>query len=370
MIMQKGIFPLPIYGSLLISLGLSCLSQTPKNGPASSNNNESLSFQTTWQAAADSPIAQYVVDIFEDSRGQLWFGTMAKGVACFDGQQLRYFTPQEGLADQTVVSTEEDSLGYMWFGTHRGASRYDGEKFEYFGPKQGLTGAGCNLLVDRSGQIWAGTNDGLFRFEGSSFVKFELPNPFPQAPSYKWVAGKVWDLMEDQAGNLWIARDGYGVCKYDGKNFTHFTVEDGLCSNNVSQILEDAQGRFWFASLSSDFPEFKADGGLARLDGETMAQFSEVPGLHQNDVYTLYADPDGKVWIGATGLGAYRYEDPDFTLFSQSNRPDLTENFGIQSILADRQKNLWFGFSGGLFRFDGKQFVHCSSLALGAIPND
>jgi ligand-binding sensor domain-containing protein len=32
---------------------------------------------------------------------------------------------------------------------------------------------------------------------------------------------------------------------------------------------------------------------------------------------------------------------------------DLTWSMGIQSILEDRNGMLWFGFSGGLFRFNG-----------------
>ena len=38
------------------------------------------------QQAAKAQIAEYVIEAFEDSKGHLWFGTMAKGVACYDGK--------------------------------------------------------------------------------------------------------------------------------------------------------------------------------------------------------------------------------------------------------------------------------------------
>jgi hypothetical protein len=37
---------------------------------------------------------------------------------------------------------------------------------------------------------------------------------------------------------------------------------------------------------------------------------------------------------------------------------DLTAQFGVQSILEDRNGTLWFGFSGGLFRLSGDAIVH------------
>ncbi len=61
-------------------------------------------------------------------------------------------------------------------------------------------------------------------------------------------------------------------------------------------------------------------------------------------------------------VGVYRYEksadEERFTLFDRTDRPDLTVNFGVQAMVQDRHGTLWFGFSGGLFRFDGAEFVN------------
>ena len=50
----------------------------------------------------DPQIAAFVVEIFEDSKGNLWFGTMSKGVARYDGRSLVYFSIKDGLAGNTV----------------------------------------------------------------------------------------------------------------------------------------------------------------------------------------------------------------------------------------------------------------------------
>lgn len=341
-------------------------------------------------------ISEYVVAAFEDSRGNLWFGTNGQGVARYTPANaegpgsLRYVSIEDGLIGDVVTGIAEDRQGRLWFGTHDGASRYDpavaqagsGNPFSGFGIEQGLHGNGCKLLVDRSGNLWAGTDAGAFRFDGERFHPFDLPTPTIEGPSYKIVPGKVWDLFEDRRGRIWFARDGYGACGFDpsaaldsGESpFTLLTQRDGLCSNNVAAITEDSQGQLWFGSITSDHPRFIPEGGVSRYDpatrsatgGPVLTQFPEVKGLTANDVYTLHADRSGNVWIGAVRVGAYRFSAEAaragagslFTLFDRTDRPDLTTNFGVQAVVEDRHGTLWFGFSGGLFRFDGTAFVN------------
>ena len=311
-----------------------------------------------------SQISEYVVEIFEDSKGNLWFGTMSDGVARYDGKTLTYFSMKLGLCDNTVASVAEDHEGNIWLGTHAGASKYDGKTFTNFTEKKGLHGAGCKILVDRNGNIWAGTNHGAFRFNGSSFTTFKIPNPVIKNPSYKWEAGKIWSLIEDKKGNIWFGRDGFGACKFDGKSFTHFTKKDGLCSNNVSDIVEDEQGNMWFGCLSSDLPKYVNEGGLSRYNGKSFSQYPGIDGLRKNDIYSVYGDKKGNIWIGATGLGVYQYDGKSFKLYKGNDRMDLTPSMSVQSILEDRNGTLWFGFSGGLFRFNSTAITNVTKSNL------
>ncbi|MBL4653658.1 MAG: hypothetical protein JKY53_12470 [Flavobacteriales bacterium] len=319
-----------------------------------------------WKLDSIPQIAEFVVDIFEDKKGNLWFGTMGKGAACYDGKTLIYISTKDGLCGNDVASIAEDPNGNIWFGTHNGASKYDGKTFTNFGSTEGLHGLGCNILVDRNGNIWAGTNDGLFRYDGTFFSKFNIPNPVIENPSYHWEAGKVWSLVEDKKGNLWFGRDGYGACKFDpsaelrgtGTSFTHFTKKDGLCSNNVNSIIEDQQGNIWFTSIPSSTPEEIKEGGVSRYDGNTFTKFPEIEGLNEKSYYSICEDKLGNIWIGAANSGVYRYDGEKFTLFNETNRMDLTWSFGVQSILEDRNGTLWFGFSGGLFRFNGSAIIN------------
>ncbi len=311
-----------------------------------------------WKLDSAPQIAEYVVEIFEDKKGGLWFGTMGMGAAHYDGKTLRYLSTKDGLIGNTVASITEDQEGNLWFGTHNGATKYNGKICVNFGSKDGLHGLGCNILVDGKGNVWAGTNDGVFRYDGTSFSKFNIPNPAIENPSHSWVAGKVWSLIEDKDGNIWFGRDGFGACKFDGTSFTHFTKEDGLCSNNVNSIIEDQQGDIWFTSIPSSQPEEIKEGGVCRYDGQVFTKYPKIEGLNEKSYYSICEDKLGNIWIGAANSGVYRYDGEKFTLFNETNRMDLIPSFSVQSILDDRNGTIWFGFSGGLFRLNGSEIIN------------
>ena len=150
------------------------------------------------------------------------------------------------------------------------------------------------------------------------------------ATVYSIGPGRVAMELQDSRGDWWFRSDGYGALRHDGESFTRFTKRDGLCSDTVWSIVEDRQGRVWFSCIQAYQPTTTGDGGVRRYDGETFTAFPEVKGLAGDDIYTLYPDRAGGMWIGATGGGVYRYDGEAFTLFDRTDRPDLNGGFGLQ----------------------------------------
>lgn len=297
-------------------------------------------------------LAEYVVEAFEDSKGVLWFGTIDKGVARYDGRTLTYLTEKDGLCGNTVISIAEDWEGKLWFGTHSGACNYDGKDFTR------LADVESRVFADRNGTMWVSSNTGVARYDFGDRSPFYVPIDRGAITSYSVMRGRAWVALEDSKGDLWFATDGAGAFKFDGTSFTQFTKRDGLCSNTVWSIVEDNGGKLWFACIQAGQPVQTKDGGLCMYDGKTFIKFPEVEGLSGNDIYTIHKERSGNLWIGATHLGAYRNDGNTFTLFNKSDRPDLTTNFGLQAMMEDRNGTLWCGFSGGLFRFTGSSFVN------------
>jgi ligand-binding sensor domain-containing protein len=321
-------------------------------GPATKSSPASEGPRAQAAPLDTAQIAEYVVAAFEDSKGHLWFGTMNRGVARHDGRALTYLTEKDGLCGDTIASIAEDKDGALWFGGHMGICKYDGKTFTRYFNVEG------SVRTDRRGNVWASTNDGVHRFDGAAFTRFDIPLAAPRPATYSIVPGRVTFRLEDSEGNLWFATDGHGAIRYDGRSFRQYTKKDGLCSDTVWNIVEDRRGRLWFACIQAFQPSMSGDGGLCRRDGESFTKFPDVAGLGANDIYTIYEDRAGNLWIGATGVGAYRHDGATFTLFKDADRPDLIKNFGLQAMVEDRRGRLWCGFSGGLFRLDGESFVN------------
>ncbi len=76
-------------------------------------------------------VSQYIRSIFQDSRGNLWFGTF-EGMVRYDGETLTYFSTPEGFISNSVFAINEDKTGNIWIGTDQGVYRYDGNTFKNF----------------------------------------------------------------------------------------------------------------------------------------------------------------------------------------------------------------------------------------------
>ena len=315
---------------------------------------------------ADTPIADFVVSIFEDTQGRLWFGTMAKGALYSDSTGLRSYTTADGLPGNTVTGFVEDADHNLWIGTHSGLSRFDGHSFTNFTtPNSTNHNRISNLVIDSKGNFWVGTWGGVYRFDGTQLSPFPIELPDITLPAYHGTGLWVTEIMEDSRGNIWFGWDGYGACRYDGHTFTWFNNTNGLASNNVQAICEDSQGDIWFGSRVAEHDNPNPDartgaGGVAIYDGTSFTTFDTLNGLHDNDVYTIALDRSGRIWVGATGVGLYVFAGDTYQLYTSTNRMDRTAGFGVQGVLEDRNGQIWFGFSGGLFQLQGDQLVHVS----------
>lgn len=308
-------------------------------------------------------LAEYVVAAFEDSRGHLWFGTMEYGVARYNGDTLVFFTTDNGLSGNTISSIAEDANGNIWFGGHEplGICR--------FTPTQESEGAaafttfgstGSSVQTDANGNVWATQNGQILRFNGKGFDAFEIPIIFDAGTSYAIANNRVWFSMEDTQGNWWFGTDGHGALRYNPASnaWDHFTKADGMCSNVVTSMVEDKQGRIWINCMQAYTPTMTGDGGLCRFDGQTFTTFEDVQGLSGTDLYSICVAGNGDVLVGATGLGLYRFSNNEWKLYKGTNRMDLTVNIGLQDICEDKNGTIWVPMSGGLFRLMGDQLIN------------
>ncbi len=109
----------------------------------------------------------YIMSLAVDDDGNLWVGTLGKGVIKFDrkGKLLLSIDASTGLPSNTVNTILEDRSGNIWLGTREGAMRISGKnpaERRIFGLADGLVSSSIkSAQEDLNGNIWFGTNRGI-----------------------------------------------------------------------------------------------------------------------------------------------------------------------------------------------------------------
>lgn len=170
----------------------------------------------------------------------------------------------------------------------------------------------------------------------------------------------------DSKGVMWFTTTHEGVYKYENGVFTNITEEEGLCSNDVSAVLEDDTGKLWFGTAKglcvyngSDFTHIY----LPQDDEPSVSPQTGFPSRKTEAVSVLIQDRNSHFWLGTDASGAYRYDQKAFTSFLKFEgrlQPDSMYNNCITSITEDQAGNIWFTSMthGAISRFDGQSLKH------------
>ena len=337
--------------SMLLTFSV-CTAQvkSPVPGVPNSTGNRPLVIKT-FRAVGLKPdfdttlVSQYIRSIFQDSKGNMWFGTIAEGVARYDSRTLTYFSDREGFKSQSVFAIGEDKFGNMWFGTDQGVYRYDGATFRRYSERDGLNHTDISrksILTDRSGNIWIGTHGGVYRYDPAKAGKggycFGLSPAFP--------AVNVAGIMEDRSGNIWVASSDKGVYRYDGKSTVNYNNKPLLGGNYAGGMAQDQSGNMWFVMRN----------GICRFDGKNFTEYTSKDGLGGTEFWGILIERSGIIWITARG-STTRFNPAlptpkAFTVFTVADGL----NCCVQSMYQDRSGRVWWGTGQGLYRFDGKRF--------------
>lgn len=192
------------------------------------------------------------------------------------------------------------------------------------------------ILEDSKGNLWFGMSEsGICKYDGKSFTNYSVKEGLP--------SNIVTSVLEDTKGNIWIGT-AVGVTMFDGDSFTHFSEKDGLSTNYINFLMKDRSGNIWFGSSL----------GISKYTGTTITHYAVKEGLPMNVIHSIIEDRKGNIWIG-TYFGAVKFDGNSFTYFTQK---DGLANDIVMSILEDRKGNIWFGSDhGGMSVYDGKKIT-------------
>ncbi|MEA3443805.1 MAG: ATP-binding protein [Bacteroidota bacterium] len=138
----------------------------------------------------------------------------------------------------------------------------------------------------------------------------------------------------------------------DSFSLQNIEIENGLPSNNITNIIKDSDGFIWIGT----------DKGLCRWDGVTAQVYTSdekdslsISGNHIPRNSLVCDNKSKRLFIGTeNGLSIYYPEKKQFVNYlTNSNKPNSLQG-NIYVIYLDRQDELWIGTKTALFLFDEK----------------
>ncbi|MDX1625648.1 MAG: EAL domain-containing protein [Wenzhouxiangellaceae bacterium] len=300
-----------------------------------------------------------VVDILQDRRGLMWFGTLG-GLDVYDGYTFRTLSSdprsRNALSGVHVSRLFEDARGDIWVAGFRGwlnrvdpgteiVHRYPATLYgdDESGPASGPTA----FHETPDGTLWVGTAAGLHRYlpETDEF-RLNVGNAHGREP-----LPPVWEIADAGDGTLWLATP-QGLVRFDPasgerRHFRHDPENPAsLPSNALLRLLIDESGRLWIGTLNA---------GLARKDPgvEGFRVFRSDPSdphsLASDVVYDLLQDDDGRIWVAnqSGGLSRFLSDEDGFAVHRHDpDDPGSLASNDIWSLAQDRSGLIWIGTAG------------------------
>jgi two-component sensor histidine kinase len=113
----------------------------------------------------------------------------------------------------------------------------------------------------------------------------------------------------------------------------HYTVNDGLPSNNVYQVFQDSRKFIWFAT----------DAGAVRFDGINYKVYTTADGLPNSEIFRFEEDSRGRLWLfHLNGTFSYFFKEKLFTSLNEKFLDSLSNSMFFRRMYEDEKGSLYF----------------------------
>ena len=282
----------------------------------------------------------------EDPQGNLWIATEDGGVNYYDKKKKQISQPIKASYHNTHALLLDGND--LWIGTFsRGLDRYDlrsgrRENFRHDAGDPETINDDCifSLYKTKNGDLLIGTPAGLSRYD-------RYKKKFARIPE---VSQFIYDIKEDDEGNIWLASYQSGPIKFDARrqtwiHYSRLMPNDPISSSKLTSIYIDSQHRLLFSSEGKGI--FIYDKTKDRFHNIGQAQ-----GLPNNVIYGILDDPQGNLWLSSNkGIICFHPDDPkNYRLYTTENGFS-TNQFNFKASFKGRDGRFYFGGINGFTSF-------------------
>ena len=294
----------------------------------------------------------------ETPDGRIWAGTDT-GVCCYHNDVLEENKLTEFTKGLRVRHIESVSGGKILVSCYSqpGQILYDGNSIKSWSMDEGLAGNKVRVAIETEpGEYYVGTTTGLSIIHADGTIQ-----NIKQAEGLD--TEYVMTIYKDTHGVIWVGTDGGGIFLIkDGEVFSHITSAQGIAGNVIFKISQDKNNNYWVCT-GSGITRIK-DFDSANETYFNCTVLNSEHGLGTNSVFQVLFDHNDNVWITNNhGIASISGEELK-NFFAQNvktvNAKYYSKNDGLDSdgptstalSIVDRKGRLWFTMVDGIAIYD------------------
>jgi len=298
----------------------------------------------------DKKMYENIHTILVDAENNIWTGASMSLIkyTCSNGNFVQKKYPIPAIDSKTdITSIYQDIFGNIWVGTMgKGLYVLDPANGKYRQLKEVIASGSSSILsITGSGNtVCIAGLEGALVFElsneninNSNLYSFTSYNNIQNIGSTY-----IYNVFKDSKGRLWFATDGKGLTLMENNVFFHFDNRNGIRDNHIYSITEDKNGRIWFST---------SNAGIYSYDGKTFTNYTLRDGLSNLAVSTMLTDKQGNV-IAAHPLGL-DIINPATGNFSYINTAKgISElNTDLGAVCKDAEGNIYAATETGILKY-------------------
>jgi ligand-binding sensor domain-containing protein len=309
----------------------------------------------------------YILDIFQDPVGDIWFGTDGGGVVKLS--ESRNFQTISSVNNTNADSWHVNSVyasesGELWIGTRSSGLFVTTDKINYepigFVKESPLFGKNRFMVKvlspDSEGRLWVGLDEGLFIVSKNNRGRNELVEATRYFNSQELgVIRKVLDIKE--IGNdIWVATQQNGLYVFhseDGRYHLrrHFHSDDqnrSFQDNRITSLVTDQLGTLWIGTYKGLYLIGKNDSVPVPVS-QFLAKETE---LLCDIILSCHVDSFNRVWFGTPcSLNSLtKNEKGEYELVEYTNEDGLTDDY--VNAVEEASGYIWVSTNAGISRLN------------------
>ncbi|RLE19689.1 MAG: hypothetical protein DRJ65_19870 [Acidobacteria bacterium] len=271
--------------------------------------------------------------LLRDSGGRIWVA----------GRRITVFKPEQPAEVKAAAS--KSRIRRLTLGAGPVLPSIPGQAIR-LDHRDGLsTAAIFGLDEGPDGAIWIASHLGLNILTGTGITSHSRQTGL--------VSDHLGPILVDDAGNAWIGTQSHGLMRVNSTGFTSYTEEDGLIDRQTASITLGPSGEIVVISLP---PE----GAVNLHDGENFLPLpiplpSDIPRIGWGLNQVTFFDHNGQLWVPTT-RGLFRFpnlrnlQELPHTRHERRYLPDDE----IYRLFEDSRGDIWLGVFGDtrLMRWD------------------